>query len=91
MMIISVIINWQPCVGSFGTFKSFGWFKLQPHGWKTFSKPDEDDEDDDDDDDGDSDDDDDGDGDNSDDDDNDETASVQWLGPDKSAPDWNWL
>ena len=34
-------------------------------------------------------DDDDGDDDNGDDDDNDETASVQWLGPDKSAPDWN--
>ena len=25
-------------------FKSFGWFKLQPHGWKTFSKPAEDDD-----------------------------------------------
>ena len=22
-------------------FKSFGWFKLQPHGWRTFSKPSE--------------------------------------------------
>ena len=39
MMILSVIINWQPCLGSFGTFQSFRWFKLQPHGWKTFSKP----------------------------------------------------
>ena len=30
------MINWQPCLASFRTFKSFGWFKLQSHGWGSF-------------------------------------------------------
>ena len=53
---------------------------------KTQKYDDDDDEDDDDDDN-----DDDDDVDDDDDDDYDEPASVEWLGPDKSAPYWNWL
>ena len=45
MMIISVIINWQPCRWFIWNFQKFSLIQTPPsHGWKIFSKPAEDDE-----------------------------------------------
>ena len=62
MMIISVIINWQPCRWFIWNFQKFSLIQTPAsHGWKIFSKPAEDDENDNKDDDGDEDDEDDND------------------------------
>ena len=51
MMIISVIINWQPCRWFIWNFQKFSLIQTPAsHGWKIFSKLAEDDDDDKDDD-----------------------------------------